>query len=98
MKIDRDTVNRVAALAKLQFTEEEKTQLEEDMTKIVTYFEKMNELDTEGVEPLVFLTDEINAFREDEAQITITHEEALKNAPERNSDYFKVPKFLEKES
>jgi aspartyl-tRNA(Asn)/glutamyl-tRNA(Gln) amidotransferase subunit C len=98
MKIDRDTVNRVAALAKLQFTEEEKTQLEEDMTKIVTYFEKMNELDTEGVEPLVFLTDEINAFREDEAQITITHEEALKNAPDRNSDYFKVPKFLEKES
>jgi aspartyl-tRNA(Asn)/glutamyl-tRNA(Gln) amidotransferase subunit C len=97
MKIDRATVNRVAALAKLEFTEGEKAKMEVEMSKIVTFFEKMNEMDTENVEPLVFMTDEINAFRDDEPRLTITKEEALKNAPSRNSDYYKVPKMIERE-
>lgn len=97
MKIDRETVDRVANLAKLHFTDAEKEKIREEMTKIVSFFEKMNELDTENVEPLIFLTDEMNAFREDEPKQEITKPEALKNAPQKNSDYFKVPKFLDRE-
>lgn len=96
MKIDRDTVERVAALARLSFKEEEKTKIQEELSKILTMCEKLNELDTEGVEPLIFMTDEVNMFREDEAYTTITKEEALKNAPQRDSDYIKVPKVLER--
>jgi aspartyl-tRNA(Asn)/glutamyl-tRNA(Gln) amidotransferase subunit C len=97
MNIDLSTVERVATLAKLSFTETEKIKIQNDLSRIVTYFEKLNEVDTEGVEPLIFLSDEINAFREDIPVIEITKEQALKNAPQKNSDYFKVPKFLERE-
>lgn len=97
MEINRETVDRVATLAKLHFSDAEKEKIREEMTKIVSFFEKMNELDTENVEPLIFLTDEINAFREDEPLQEITKAEALKNAPQKNSDYYKVPKFLERE-
>ena len=97
MIIDMATVERVAVLAKLSFTEEEKIKIQHDLSKIVSFFDKMNEVDTEGVEPLIFLSEEINAFREDNAFLEITKEDALKNAPLKNSDYFKVPKFLERE-
>ena len=97
MKIDKATVERVAALARLTFTEEEKEKLQHDLTRIVSYIEKMNELDTEGVEPLIYLTEEVNVFREDVPAMEITHEEALKNAPQRDSDYIKVPKVIERE-
>ena len=97
MNIDKATVERVANLARLSFTEEEKDKVQAEMTKIVSFIEKMNELDTEGVEPLIFMSDEINAFREDNAYTEITKEEALKNAPQKDSDYFKVPKVIERE-
>ena len=97
MKVDKDTINRVAALAKLRFSEDEKEQVREELSKIITFCEKLNELDTEGVEPLIFLSEEINIFREDEPVLEITKEEALKNAPQKDSDYFKVPKFLDRE-
>lgn len=97
MNIDMATVDRVAGLAKLSFTDTEKIKLQEDLNKIVSFFDKLNEVDTEGVEPLIFMTDEINAFREDTAHTEITKEQALANAPQKNSDYFKVPKFLDRE-
>jgi aspartyl-tRNA(Asn)/glutamyl-tRNA(Gln) amidotransferase subunit C len=97
MNIDMATVDRVATLAKLSFTEPEKIKIQQELNKIVAFFDKLNEVDTEGIEPLIFMTDEINAFREDNPRIEITKEEALANAPQKNSDYFKVPKFLERE-
>lgn len=97
MNIDLNTVERVAGLARLSFNPNEKFKIQDDLNKIVVYFEKLNEVDTEGVDPLVFMVDEINAFREDVSRLEITREEALKNAPQKNSDYFKVPKFLERE-
>src|SRR5438552_7864380 len=97
MTIDMQTVERVATLAKLSFSAEEKVKIQKDLSRIFSYFEKLNEVDTEGVEPLIFLTDEVNSFREDNAFLEITKDEALKNAPQKNSDYFKVPKFLERE-
>jgi aspartyl-tRNA(Asn)/glutamyl-tRNA(Gln) amidotransferase subunit C len=97
MNIDRATVDRVANLARLSFTEAEKEKLQAEMSKIVSFFDKLNELDTDDVEPLIFLSEEINAFREDNAFTEITKEQALKNAPQKDSDYFKVPKFLDRE-
>ena len=97
MKIDKATVERVAVLARLSFTEEEKEKLREDMSKILTMCEKLDEVDTEGIEPLIFLTDEVNSFRDDIPQAPVTKEQALKNAPQKDSDYFKVPKVLDRE-
>ncbi|MEX0968359.1 MAG: Asp-tRNA(Asn)/Glu-tRNA(Gln) amidotransferase subunit GatC [Bacteroidia bacterium] len=94
MKLDIATVDRVASLAKLEFTPEEKEILLKDLNRIMDLIEKLKEVDTEGVEPLIFMTEEVNAFREDVEEKNITHEEALKNAPTKDSDYIKVPKFL----
>jgi aspartyl-tRNA(Asn)/glutamyl-tRNA(Gln) amidotransferase subunit C len=96
MKITEETVDRIAELSKLEFNAAEKQVLVGDMNKILTFMEKLNEMDTEGVEPLIYMTDEINALRKDEVKHDVTHEEALKNAPKKDSDYFRVPKVLER--
>lgn len=96
MKITEETVNRIAELAKLEFTPEEKTELVGDMNKILAFMEKLNELDTEGAEPLIYMSEQVNALRKDEVVQEVTHEEALKNAPKKDSDYFRVPKVLER--
>jgi len=97
MSIDLKTVERVAALAKLDFSADEKNRIQEDLNKIAAYFDKLNEVNTDGIEPLVFLSEEINVFRDDVPKLVISKEEALKNAPQKNSDYFKVPKVIERE-
>lgn len=94
MKLDIATVDRVATLARLKFEDEQKEHILEELNRIIEFVEQLNEVDTEGVEPLIFMTDELHSFRKDEAHRHITHEEALKNAPEHDSDYFKVPKVL----
>ena len=58
--------------------------------------DKLREIDTKDVEPLIFMSDEVNRLREDLPQITVTHEEALRNAPKKDSDYFRIPKVLDK--
>ena len=96
MHIDQETVDKVANLARLELAEDEKITLIEDMGKILDFMDKLNEVDTSGVEPLVYMTDEINVFREDVISHEITHEEALKNAPKHDEDYFLVAKVIEK--
>jgi len=96
MKITEETVDRIAELSKLEFNAAEKQVLVGDMNKILTFMEKLNEMDTEGVEPLIYMTDEVNALRKDEVKYDVSHEEALKNAPKKDSDYFRVPKVLER--
>jgi aspartyl-tRNA(Asn)/glutamyl-tRNA(Gln) amidotransferase subunit C len=56
--------------------------------------EKLNEVDTEGVEPLIYMSDNENVLREDEVVQSISHEDALKNAPKKDSDFFRVPKVI----
>ena len=58
--------------------------------------DQLNTVDTDGVEPLIFMSDSVNVLREDIAQITISKEQALKNAPKKDSDYFRIPKVLTK--
>lgn len=94
--IDNATIEKLAQLARLEFSDSEKEELKKDLSKILSYMDKLNEINTDGVEPLVHVSDEVNVLREDVVKETITQQEALKNAPDKNSDYFKIPKVLEK--
>lgn len=94
-KIDIKTVEEVAHLARLEFTEEGKVEILNDMNRMLAFVDKLNEIDTDGVEPLIYMTDEINVMREDEPKDTLNQKEALKNAPKKDSDYFKVPKVID---
>ncbi len=98
MEITDRTVDELAHLARLQFEGEEEERIKNDLNRILGFMEKLNELDTEGVEPLIYLSEELNMLRNDEARTTITQQQALKNAPQRDSDYFKVPKVLKNPS
>jgi aspartyl-tRNA(Asn)/glutamyl-tRNA(Gln) amidotransferase subunit C len=96
MKIDRKDVEKLAHLSRLELTEEELVNMESDMNKMLHFVEKINELDLDGVEPLAYVSDEVNILREDEVKQDITHDEALKNAPDKDTDYFRVPKVIKK--
>ena len=94
MNIDDNTIDRIAKLAKLEFNADEKAQLKTDMGKILDLVNKLSELNTDGVEPLIHINENVNIWREDEVKMEITKEEALFNAPKKDSDYFKVPKVV----
>jgi len=96
MEIDNATVDRIAKLAKLEFDESSREAIKGDMNKILDFMEKLKAVDTDGVEPLIFMTDEVNVLREDEVIMEITQEEALSNAPKHDPYYFRVPKVLGK--
>jgi aspartyl-tRNA(Asn)/glutamyl-tRNA(Gln) amidotransferase subunit C len=94
MRISEETVSKIAELAKLEFNPEQKTKIRNDLDRIIGFVEKLNELDTSTAEPLIFMSDETNVLREDEVTQEVTKEEALRNAPKKDSDYFKAPKVL----
>lgn len=95
MSTDIQTIRKLAHLARLEISEEKEQEMLGDLNKIRNWVDKLRELDTENIEPLTHMTAEVNVMREDVAQNTITHEEALSNAPKKDSDYFRVPKVLE---
>lgn len=95
MKVDQSTLRKIAHLARLEFKEEDEEGMLKSMTEILDWVEKLNEVDTENVEPLKNMSTEVNALREDEVKNTLTHDQGLKNAPNKDSDYFRVPKVLE---
>ncbi len=95
MKVDKELVGKIAHLARLEYSEEEKVEVVDDMNKILTFMEKLNEIDTSEVAPLVYMTDSTNILRPDVVKTDITKEDALKNAPKRNSDFFRVAKVIE---
>lgn len=97
MKITDATLDRIAELARLDVSDpKERTTLLNDMQRVIDFVEKLNEVDTKGVEPLIFMTDEVDVLREDVSAIDITKKEALQNAPVKDSDYFKVPRVVDK--
>lgn len=96
MKVDKPLVEKLAELAKLEFDEKAKEEIITDLNNILTFVEQLNEVDTTNVEPLTYITDEVNVLRTDEVKQEITKEEALKNAPLKDSDYIKVPKVIQK--
>jgi aspartyl-tRNA(Asn)/glutamyl-tRNA(Gln) amidotransferase subunit C len=94
MTIDEQTVDKIAHLARLKIDASEKDDLIKDMNKVLGFMDKLNEVDTTGVEPLVYMTDEPNILREDAIKQTITTEEALKNAPLHDDSHFLVAKVI----
>ncbi len=96
MAIDNNTVDKIAELAKLQFNDDAKEEIKADMNKMLDFVDKLNELDTKGVEPLIYMLDEEQELRADVVAGHVSQKEALKNAPEKDSDYIKVPKVIKK--
>ncbi len=96
MDINNEIVDRLSELAKLDFDPAEKENIKNDLNRILSYFEKLNEVNTDGVEPLIFMSENVNLLREDEPEQAYSKADALKNAPAKDSDYFRVPKFIEK--
>jgi aspartyl-tRNA(Asn)/glutamyl-tRNA(Gln) amidotransferase subunit C len=66
------------------------------MERIISFMDILSELPTDNVEPLIFMNDEVNVLREDIPVVSLTQKEALKNAPKKDSDYFRIPKVLDK--
>ena len=96
MEINDELVDKLATLARLSFNAEEKESIKADLSKMISFVEKLNEVDTTGVEPLLHITKETNIMREDVVIQTITREEALKNAAVKDKQFFKVPKVIQK--
>ena len=96
MEITNKLIQDIAALAKLEFDEQSAKKMKADLEKIIGFVDKLSEIDTEGVEPLIYLSEEVNVLREDEIRAVISQVEALKNAPQKDSDYFKVSTVLKK--
>ncbi len=96
MSISTDQVEKIAALANLNLSEDEKSKFTVQLNTILEYVEKLNELDTEGVSPLSHPLDLKNVFRKDEVQPSLPVEKALENAPARSKNYFKVPRVIRK--
>lgn len=95
MKITKETLHKIAHLARLEVNEQDNDKMLKDINGMIAFVDKLNEVNTDGVEPLTTMSHEINAWREDEIKSDLNHEQALKNAPKKDKDYFLVPKILE---
>ena len=95
MKITRETVDYVANLARLELTEEQSNKMIEDLDKILGYVDKLNELDTSGIEPTAHILPITNVFRDDVTQPSYAREDILANAPTKEDGCIKVPKIVD---
>lgn len=96
MEVNDSMVDKLAHLARLKFNEEEKQEIKIDLQRMIAFVEKLNELNLDGVEPLLHMSDEVNVLREDEIKGSVSREEALKNAPLHDEQFIKVPKVIKK--
>jgi len=96
MEISKEQIKHLAHLSRLELSEAELDSMQGDMTKILGFVAKIEALDLEGAAPLTQMSKHVDVMRDDEVANMISKEEALKNAPDANSDYFRVPKFGKK--
>ncbi len=96
LAVDRDEVLKIASLAKLHLTEDEVDMYTDQMNEILEYMHQLDELDTENVEPLSHVLDQLNMTRRDKEEPSLDRDEALNNAPDSDGEYFVVPKVIEK--
>lgn len=96
MEINDAMIDKLANLARLKFDDTEKVQIKKDLQNMIGMIEKMNELDTTDIAPLLHITDNVNVLREDIVEGSITNEEALQNAANKNAPFFIVPKVIKK--
>ena len=92
MKITKDIIEHVANLARLNLTETEKDKLTVEIAEIIAYFDKLNELDTTGIEPTSHVLPIKNVFREDKVEKSYDRDKILRNAPSQDDGCFKVPR------
>jgi aspartyl-tRNA(Asn)/glutamyl-tRNA(Gln) amidotransferase subunit C len=96
MDVNDALVSRLALLGRLHFTEEEKNEIRFDLQRMISFVDKLNELDTEGLEPVLHMSPEQNRLRKDEVKGSVSSAEALQNAPGRLNNFFTVPKVIKK--
>ena len=96
MEVNDALVEKLSRLARLRFTDEEKSVIRHDLQRMIGFVEKLNELDLDKIEPLIHMSQEVNVLREDEVQGSVNREVALKNAPHHDEQFFKVPKVIKK--
>ena len=97
MEINDALLDKLALLARLRFEDDEKTAIKSDLEKMIGFVDKLNELDTSEVEPLLHISENVNVFREDIVQNMCSSNEALLNAPMQDDQFFKVPKVINKQ-
>ena len=96
MKINKEVITKLSSLSKLKFNEQETELISEDLSKMVNFINQLKEIETDGVEPLIHMNEEINNWREDNLGEVLDQEKALSNSPIKDSTYFKLPKVLDK--
>lgn len=96
MEVNDLLVEKLANLARLKFDDSEKESVKNDLQKMIRFVEKLNELDTTGVQPLLHMSGNVNVLRADEVKGSIDREDGLKNAAVHDSNFFKVPKVIKK--
>jgi len=96
MEINNALVDKLAMLSRLHFNETEKEAIKNDLQKMISFVDKLNELDTAGIEPLMHITGNINVLRADDQTGSCSREEALSNSPVKDEQFFKVPKVISK--
>ena len=94
MEVNDEMIDKLANLSRLQFNASEKEEIKKDLEKMIRFINKLNEIDTTGVKPLLHMSDEVNVLRDDIVEGSISTEDALKNAPHHNDKYFLVPKVI----
>ncbi len=96
MEISNQTIDKLANLAQLQFSDKEKAEIKVDLEKMVGFIEQLQKVDTTNIEPLIHMSDAINVLRTDEIKGSVTVDEALQNAPSKDDHFFSVPKVIKK--
>lgn len=96
MDVNDALIDKLAHLSRLEFAESEKQEIKSDLEKMIGFFDKLNELDTTGVEPLLHMSENVNIFRKDEVKGQISKEDVFRNAPLHDDQFFKVPKVIKK--
>ncbi|RYY18889.1 MAG: Asp-tRNA(Asn)/Glu-tRNA(Gln) amidotransferase subunit GatC [Chitinophagaceae bacterium] len=94
MEVNDKMIDNLANLARLEFNDQEKTDIKKDLEKMIRFVEKLNELDTAGVAPLLHMSANLNILREDVVKGSVSREEGLKIAPSHNERFFLVPKVI----
>jgi len=96
MQVTDKTIEDLAHLARLRFNEDEKESVKKDLQNMIAFVEKLNEIETTGVEPILHMSDTVNVLREDVVRGSVSRTEALKNAPLKDDQFFKVPTVIKK--
>ncbi len=96
MIIDKKIIEKLANLSKLRFSDSEMELITKDMTKMIDFINQLDEVNTDGVKPLIHMNEEFNNLRDDEVKGMLEQSDALSNSPVKDSTYFKLPKVLDK--